>query len=68
MRFLGEPMMRWTRWLLALAALLTSCASSPNIHGLTAPPEPEVVSSFEEGCEDERSVILLCEEGACGRG
>ncbi len=49
-------------WL--LSGLLFACASGP------APREeaetPEAVSSFEEGCEDERSVILLCTEGECG--
>lgn len=59
-------MRRWTRWLIALAVLLTACASGPDVRESTAEPEPEWVSSYEEGCEDERSVVLLCEEGACG--
>ncbi len=53
-------------WLL-LAGLLAACAtSSPS---LPADNEaPEVVASWEEGCEDERSVVLLCREDGeeCG--
>jgi uncharacterized lipoprotein (TIGR02269 family) len=53
-------------WLL-LAGLLTACATtSPAIHEGSEPAE--VVDSWEEGCEDERTVVLLCrEEGdECG--
>ena len=49
-------------WLTLLCTLLTACAtSSPSLQ--QAPePSPEVVSSWEEGCEDERTLVLLCRE------
>jgi uncharacterized lipoprotein (TIGR02269 family) len=56
-----------SRYWLLLVALLTACASSaPAVHEVSEPPE--VVSSWEEGCEDERTVILLCREDGeeCG--
>ncbi|XXF79225.1 TIGR02269 family lipoprotein [Myxococcaceae bacterium GXIMD 01537] len=50
--------------LLVGSALLAACASTPS-----RPSEerevPEGVSSYEEGCEDERSVILLCARREC---
>ncbi len=52
-----------TLWLL-VCALLASCASAPDVR--EDAETPEVVSSFEAGCEDARSVVLLCGEGECG--
>ncbi len=51
-------------WLLVWGVLLASCASAPDVR--TDAETPEAVSSFEEGCEDERSVVLLCTQGECG--
>lgn len=57
-------MKRWTLRLL-LSMLLAACASVPAV------PEDEehfeeTVSSFAEGCQDERSVVLLCQGPDCG--
>ncbi|WP_309892547.1 TIGR02269 family lipoprotein [Archangium sp.] len=55
-------------WLGLLCTLLTACAtSSPSLQDVREPP-PEVVSSWEEGCADERTVVLLCREDGdeCG--
>ena len=46
---------------LLLLGLLSACATSrPIVH--EGSEAPEVVSSWEEGCEDERSLVLLCQE------
>ncbi|HEX8437701.1 TIGR02269 family lipoprotein [Archangium sp.] len=53
-------------WVL-LVALLTACATTdPSMHAEQS--APEVVSSWEEGCEDEQALVLLCREenGECG--
>lgn len=48
-------------WRALLCTLLTSCATpSASLHEAHEPSE--VVSSWEEGCEDERSLVLLCQE------
>jgi uncharacterized lipoprotein (TIGR02269 family) len=52
---------------LLLVGLLAACAtSSPTIQ--EGSPAPLVVESWEEGCEDERSLVLLCQEDGeeCG--
>jgi hypothetical protein len=41
--------------------LLAACAPS-NLPLRPASEPPEVVSSWEEGCEDARTLLLLCEE------
>ncbi len=50
--------------------LLAACAtSSPVVHEVNEAPEvPEVVASWEEGCEDERTLLPLCDEDGeeCG--
>jgi uncharacterized lipoprotein (TIGR02269 family) len=50
--------------------LLVACAtSSPVVHERNEAPEvPEVVASWEEGCEDERTLLPLCDEDGeeCG--
>ena len=51
-------------WLLALGAWLSACASVPSVREDVEVPEE--VSSFEEGCADERSVVLLCSGDECG--
>jgi uncharacterized lipoprotein (TIGR02269 family) len=49
-------------WLALLCTWLTSCATpSASVHEAHEPP-PEVAASWEEGCEDERSLVLLCQE------
>ena len=53
-------------WLL-LVGLLAACATSnPIVREADNPPE--VVDSWEEGCEDARSLVLLCREDSdeCG--
>ena len=50
--------------LLVLGALLVACASGPTVR--EEAQTPEGVASFEEGCADERSVVLLCAESECG--
>jgi hypothetical protein len=57
------PAIRLMSWL--LCALLASCVSSPPPHFAEEPSE-EVFSSFEEGCADASTVVLLCEEHECG--
>jgi hypothetical protein len=47
-------------WLLLLGLLAACATSSPAVHA--GEEAPEVVDSWEEGCEDERSLVLLCEE------
>ncbi|WPB82443.1 TIGR02269 family lipoprotein [Archangium violaceum] len=56
--------MRTSRTLcLLLVGFLAACATStPAVGEGGAIPEPEVVASWEEGCEDERSLVLLCQE------
>ncbi len=52
---------------LLLVGLLAACATaSPTIQ--EGSPAPLVVDSWEEGCEDERSLVLLCQEDGeeCG--
>jgi uncharacterized lipoprotein (TIGR02269 family) len=53
-------------WLLLLGFLAACATSSPTVYA--GDEVPEVVDSWEEGCEDERSLVLLCrEEGEeCG--
>jgi uncharacterized lipoprotein (TIGR02269 family) len=54
---------------LLLVGFLAACAtSSPVVQEGGPTPEPEVVTSWEEGCEDERSLVLLCREDGeeCG--
>ncbi len=53
-------------WLLLLGLLCACAVSSPAVHEDPAPPE--VVDSWKEGCEDERSLVLLCREDGdeCG--
>jgi len=48
-----------------LSLLLTACASAPATRHAEEPPE-QVVSSFEEGCVQEDSLILLCGDETCG--
>jgi uncharacterized lipoprotein (TIGR02269 family) len=48
-----------------LSLLLAACASTQTVPYEDEPPE-EVVFSFEEGCADERSLVLLCAEEECG--
>jgi len=49
--------------LLLLVGFLAACASSsPAVQEDGPTPGPEVVASWEEGCEDERSLVLLCQE------
>jgi uncharacterized lipoprotein (TIGR02269 family) len=57
------PAFRLSSWL--LCALLIACASSPQPYPTEEPLE-EVFSSFEEGCADASTVVLLCEERECG--
>lgn len=48
-------------WLLLMGALLAACAApGPSVHENRVTSEE--VSSFEESCEDERSVVPLCRE------
>jgi len=54
---------------LLLVGVLAACATSSSaVHAEDPTAESEVVASWEEGCEDERSLVLLCQEdGAeCG--
>lgn len=53
----------WLLWLCFLAACATPSLTVPE-----ESPSPEVVESWEEGCEDERTLVLLCREDAeeCG--
>ncbi|WP_224240226.1 SitA6 family polymorphic toxin lipoprotein [Hyalangium gracile] len=51
-------------WLL-LCTLLSACATGPAPRHDEEPSE-ESVSSFEEGCERDTSVVLLCSESDCG--
>ncbi|HEX8436724.1 TIGR02269 family lipoprotein [Archangium sp.] len=55
-------------WRVLLCTLLTACATSSASLQEGSEPAPEVVESWEEGCEDERSLVLLCREGGeeCG--
>lgn len=50
-----------------LVVLLTACAT-PSASTDEQQAAPEVVSSWEEGCEDPRTLVLLCreEDGECG--
>jgi uncharacterized lipoprotein (TIGR02269 family) len=48
-----------------LSCALVACASTQTLHPGEEPAE-EVFSSFEEGCEDERSLVLVCAEEDCG--
>jgi uncharacterized lipoprotein (TIGR02269 family) len=48
-----------------LSLLLAACASTPSLRYEDEPPA-EVFSSFEEACQDVRSLVLLCEEEECG--
>lgn len=57
------PAIRRSSWL--LCALLIACASSPQPHSAEEPLE-EVLSSFEEGCADASTMVLLCEGHECG--
>jgi uncharacterized lipoprotein (TIGR02269 family) len=55
-------------WPLLVGALLAACAtSSPSLRTSDEAP-PEAVSSFEEGCEDERTLLPVCREESdeCG--
>lgn len=54
---------RLSCWL--LCSLLAACASSPPTYAAEEPLE-EVYSSFEEGCADPTTVVLLCEGPECG--
>jgi uncharacterized lipoprotein (TIGR02269 family) len=58
-----SPALRLSSWL--LCALLIACAASPHPHSAEEPLE-EVFSSFEEGCADPSTVVLLCEGHECG--
>lgn len=53
----------WLLWVGLLAACATSGPAVPE-----RSETPEVVASWEEGCEDERSLVLLCREDGeeCG--
>jgi uncharacterized lipoprotein (TIGR02269 family) len=54
-------------WLALLCTLLTACATAtPSLPDAHEPPQ--VVDSWSEGCEDERTVVLLCREDSdeCG--
>ncbi|HZH75010.1 MAG TPA: hypothetical protein VEY88_03190 [Archangium sp.] len=53
-------------WLL-LVGLLAACATSSPIFREADNP-PAVVGSWEEGCEDAHSLVLLCREDSdeCG--
>ncbi|WNG32787.1 TIGR02269 family lipoprotein [Archangium violaceum] len=52
---------------LLLVGFLFACAtSSPAVQEGGPTLEPEVVASWEEGCEGERSLVLLCQEEECG--
>jgi uncharacterized lipoprotein (TIGR02269 family) len=64
---LSGPMRTLTRIWLLLLGLLAACATSSPV-AKEENEAPEVVSSWEEGCEDERSLVLLCrDEGEeCG--
>ncbi|MFY0572615.1 TIGR02269 family lipoprotein [Archangium lansingense] len=57
-----------TLCLLLVGSLFACATPSPVLQGGGPIPEPEVVATWEEGCEDERSLVLLCrEEGQeCG--
>ena len=50
---------------LSLGVLLMACASTPE-SAVAEEPAEEVVATFEEGCEEEKSVVLLCSEEECG--
>jgi hypothetical protein len=50
---------------LLICTLLVACASSPPPYSAEEPLE-EVFSSFEEGCADASTVVLLCEGHECG--
>ncbi len=50
---------------LSLSVLLMACASTPESTGARE-PAAEMVTSFEEGCDEEKSVVLLCSEEECG--
>ncbi|WPB78479.1 TIGR02269 family lipoprotein [Archangium violaceum] len=53
----------WLLWVGLLAACVTSNSAAPESN-----ETPEVVTSWEAGCEDERSLVLLCREDGeeCG--
>jgi uncharacterized lipoprotein (TIGR02269 family) len=50
---------------LALSLLLAACASVPSARQEEELPE-QVVSSFEEGCAQQDSLLLLCGDETCG--
>jgi hypothetical protein len=50
---------------LPLSLMLAACASVPSTHSEEERPE-QVVSSFEEGCAHEDSLLLLCGDDTCG--
>ncbi len=50
---------------LSLSVLFLACASTPDSL-ITDEPVEEAVTSFEEGCEREHSVVLLCNGPECG--
>ena len=55
-------------WLLILSGLLAACATSSPAEAEVPQAAPEVVESWEEGCEDPRTLVLLCQEDSdeCG--
>lgn len=55
-------------WLLLLTGLLAACATSSPVGPDALEAPPEVVDSWEEGCGDPRTLVLLCQEDSdeCG--
>ncbi len=49
-------------WLLLLTGLLAACATSSPVGPDALEAPPEVVDSWQEGCEDPRTLVLLCQE------
>jgi len=49
-------------WLLLLTGLLAACATSSSAGPDALEAPPEAVDSWQEGCEDPRTLILLCQE------
>jgi uncharacterized lipoprotein (TIGR02269 family) len=62
---MNKMMGRW-KWLLACWVLAASAAGQPTGSSTESGDEQEQVASFEEACEDEHSLVPLCDGWQCG--
>jgi uncharacterized lipoprotein (TIGR02269 family) len=62
---MNKGMRRW-KWLLACGVLVACAAGQPSGNGTGSSDEQEQAGSFEEACEDERSLLAVCAAGQCG--